>query len=424
MISCRANHLIIQVQWDAAKDHALWKILSTSPKNNDTNWPALATHFDVPLAFLLQQAAFLYDRQFEQVKAQLRKVGAGAGAVTSSGKIAVDSLGGETMVRTASGGAAATPTGDRPRAQSQLPPTTGKEVTHGSELMNKLVLRATAPPLSRNSSANTTVQIHSRQASRTSPRPVQAGLKRRSISPQAAAQKPRSNTLTQGQRVVASPPSVIQSERESDSDGGTSEEELPMQSRLLRRPPLMVASSDEDESDTAPTFLLFSAMNLGGAGPRRQTSVATLRGNAHAGGRGKMSVDVGVDEEDRLDVKGKGKEVVEERERRLSDSSASSTQQAHPVSHRNRPGLIGVGISGSSGVTSQPAPDPIAHPSTAIQPARKQSQTSQGQRPGPRQGNSNNGKSSDGTPSMGSSFSDLDGTYDKQSSEDEMFVSF
>ncbi|KAL4906793.1 hypothetical protein BDW74DRAFT_176403 [Aspergillus multicolor] len=62
------------VEWNAAKDQALWDILSRPSKGNDIDWKALAENFDVTLQFLLQQAAWLYDRQLSQVRAQMRKV--------------------------------------------------------------------------------------------------------------------------------------------------------------------------------------------------------------------------------------------------------------------------------------------------------------------------------------------------------------
>ncbi|KAG2413929.1 hypothetical protein HFD88_003120 [Aspergillus terreus] len=63
------------VEWNAAKDQALWDILSRPSKGDDIDWRALAERFDVTLQFLLQQAAWLYDRQLSQVRAQMRKVG-------------------------------------------------------------------------------------------------------------------------------------------------------------------------------------------------------------------------------------------------------------------------------------------------------------------------------------------------------------
>ncbi|KAJ6087271.1 hypothetical protein N7467_006185 [Penicillium canescens] len=62
------------VEWDAYKDQALWDILSR-PSKGDIDWKALAENFEVTLQFLLQQAAWLYDRQLSQVRAQIRKVG-------------------------------------------------------------------------------------------------------------------------------------------------------------------------------------------------------------------------------------------------------------------------------------------------------------------------------------------------------------
>ncbi|KAF3019643.1 Autophagy protein 29 [Penicillium rubens] len=61
------------VEWNASKDQALWDILSR-PSKGDIDWKALAENFDVTLQFLLQQAAWLYDRQLSQVRAQMRKV--------------------------------------------------------------------------------------------------------------------------------------------------------------------------------------------------------------------------------------------------------------------------------------------------------------------------------------------------------------
>jgi hypothetical protein len=67
-----------------------------------------ADEFDVTLPFLLQQAAWLYDRQLSQVRAQMRKVGnthssspsPALGSVSGSG-----ALGGQAMKRVGSGGA-------------------------------------------------------------------------------------------------------------------------------------------------------------------------------------------------------------------------------------------------------------------------------------------------------------------------------
>ncbi|BAE63420.1 unnamed protein product [Aspergillus oryzae RIB40] len=59
--------------WNAAKDQALWDLLSRPSKGDDID--CRAERFDVTLQFLLQQAAWLYDRQLSQVRWQMRKVG-------------------------------------------------------------------------------------------------------------------------------------------------------------------------------------------------------------------------------------------------------------------------------------------------------------------------------------------------------------
>ncbi|OAX79663.1 hypothetical protein ACJ72_06013 [Emergomyces africanus] len=88
------------VEWSVAKDHALWDILSRPSKGNDIDCPS--EHFDVTLPFLLQQAAWLYDRQLSQVRAQIRKVGNPHSAANSpvpqsmSGSVAI---GGQPMKR-------------------------------------------------------------------------------------------------------------------------------------------------------------------------------------------------------------------------------------------------------------------------------------------------------------------------------------
>ncbi|KZZ91602.1 hypothetical protein AAP_03308 [Ascosphaera apis ARSEF 7405] len=87
------------VDWTPAKDDALWKVLSR-PTGQDIDWKALADHFNVSLPFLLQQAAWLYDRQLSQVRAQIRRVGTKSSLrPASSGSVAArpNSGGGGTI---------------------------------------------------------------------------------------------------------------------------------------------------------------------------------------------------------------------------------------------------------------------------------------------------------------------------------------
>lgn len=67
--------LNLQVSWDIAKDRQLWKIVSKATDSRDLDWADLSERFQVPLQFLLQQAAWLYERHFAQMKAQMKKLG-------------------------------------------------------------------------------------------------------------------------------------------------------------------------------------------------------------------------------------------------------------------------------------------------------------------------------------------------------------
>ncbi|KAJ8106995.1 hypothetical protein OPT61_g9169 [Boeremia exigua] len=95
-----------QAQWDAEKDRQLWKVISKSSKTSDLNWAELASKFQVPPTFLLQQAAWLYERHFEHVRNQMKKVsGSTVTAPTVSGGSTLTPVGGIAMQRVGSGGA-------------------------------------------------------------------------------------------------------------------------------------------------------------------------------------------------------------------------------------------------------------------------------------------------------------------------------
>ncbi|KAL1957367.1 hypothetical protein VTO42DRAFT_6047 [Malbranchea cinnamomea] len=64
-----------QAEWNSFKEQVLWEVLSQPSRENDIDWKSLAETLNVTLPFLLQQAAWLYDRKLAQVRAQLRKVG-------------------------------------------------------------------------------------------------------------------------------------------------------------------------------------------------------------------------------------------------------------------------------------------------------------------------------------------------------------
>lgn len=71
------------VDWTATKDRQLWKLISSASNSKDLDWEAMSEKFEVPLTFLLQQAAWLYERHFEGMRAQMKRLGAGASTAPS-----------------------------------------------------------------------------------------------------------------------------------------------------------------------------------------------------------------------------------------------------------------------------------------------------------------------------------------------------
>ncbi|RMZ86531.1 hypothetical protein DV736_g6245, partial [Chaetothyriales sp. CBS 134916] len=97
------------VSWSAAKERALWDVISRGQsKGYEIDWHALAERFEVTQPFILQQAAWLYERQLSQVRAQLRKVGnrpSTASSPTPGSMASSQLVGGQPMKRAGSGGA-------------------------------------------------------------------------------------------------------------------------------------------------------------------------------------------------------------------------------------------------------------------------------------------------------------------------------
>ncbi|KAK6603281.1 hypothetical protein H4I96_06049 [Botrytis cinerea] len=205
------------VEWDAGKDKALWKILLKAPKNSDVDCKylelfirmtllidlgtALATKFEVTLPFLLQQVAWLYERQFSQVREQMRKATVSKGSLAPSPvpDSTSEAAGGEEMKRTGSGGGGSSqaahethqhrnsqPAG--PRIQSSLSNRKSTPFSKNDGSVPNTPNRVMAPPFSRTSSRETTVQ--SRTFVAPSSRPTQATTNRRSLSPKQRSRPP------------------------------------------------------------------------------------------------------------------------------------------------------------------------------------------------------------------------------------------
>lgn len=81
------------VQWDAAKDRQLWKLISKSNSGN-LDWEALSAELGVELGFLLMQAAWLSERHMERMRKLVVKIG-GEGGGSGSGSGSAVGTGGE-----------------------------------------------------------------------------------------------------------------------------------------------------------------------------------------------------------------------------------------------------------------------------------------------------------------------------------------
>ncbi|KAB8277940.1 hypothetical protein BDV30DRAFT_204543 [Aspergillus minisclerotigenes] len=359
-------------EWNAAKDQALWDLLSRPSKGDDIDWKALAERFDVTLQFLLQQAAWLYDRQLSQVRWQMRKVGT---TQSSSPSPAPGSVSGSTALggQSAKGGP-----GAAPRVQSRLS-------SH-----QKDTLPQRGPPPRRTSSATTVNQI---KPSRESPRtetPVELKDPRwESFNRRSSASK--RNQAPVPSAPVHKSPALQEEDLSSSSASSSSDEDDGLVSRRLQfrrlgkfsthRPGLR---DDEEDDDESPAFLpLFRAQPEATRDPSGQDLNATVRpqGEDQAGARRRTSEQSPIP-----------------RASNTTESSTSSVSSGAPVTVPRR------GVNSIPSPLSESRRGDLAHLS-------------------PRRLNNSGRDTSDGTPSMGSSYSDLDDASVTQSALEEALLS-
>ncbi|TPX14494.1 uncharacterized protein E0L32_005458 [Thyridium curvatum] len=352
------------VNWDASKDDALWNTLSGAAQT-DINWSELASRFQVTVDFLVQQATYLTERHASQVRAQMRRATAAKGSTSSaahspnpgsdSGTVAS-----EAMRRTGSGGGGRAPSSLSVRRDSPLPKSDLTVAGTGSTGSKSSFAR---PQVSRNSSTNTMTQ---RVASGSSPRPDRASVGPNSPRTDTHRRRLSSLPIT----TTAGEASGPMSPGPADSDSGeeSSSSSSVAESRIIRRPPRYQPHQDEGASpglgddEAEPAFLPPSAH----AGGSYQDPGATLKGEPHS-------------------VRSR-KDPTHERVHQ-SQTSDSSSSSAAPAPARK---------SGTAGPSGPLSPRRTAELSGRSPAAKGKGVSRDG---------------SDGTPSMGSSFSDLDGEW-------------
>ncbi|KAF2488872.1 hypothetical protein BU16DRAFT_623147 [Lophium mytilinum] len=406
-----------QVDWNATKDRALWKIISRSPKTADLDWEDLALKFQVSQAFMLQQAAWLYERHLTHVRAQMKKVG-GSNTTTGSGGSSHTVVGGIPMKRLGSGGSAASRTPSalsiRPR-DSPIPK--GDTSTPGTP-------RTMAPPLSRNPSTNTVTQSRANVPATTTniaPRYHLQRSFRSSFPPPLKSTPPVLSPPTELATNPSEPTSPTISALSSSSSSESSEDETsnPLhRSQLFKRPPRFRAQKprglatldDEDhegdDEDDSGSFLPFAQTERTSDAPRKDDPSATLRDTSPPPARvpnpkylsedtnkAPVSATHGYSSLRGGASKGKGKVPMHPISSSATSSASDaphrpSTMSPHTLSPRHRAELA------------------------RLSPRRSASGAAGGKREG-----------SDGTPSMGSSFSDLDDASITQSALEEALLS-
>ncbi|KNG81964.1 autophagy-related protein 29 [Aspergillus nomiae NRRL 13137] len=365
--------LHLQAEWNAAKDQALWDLLSRPSKGDDIDWKALAERFDVTLQFLLQQAAWLYDRQLSQVRAQMRKVGT---TQSSSPSPAPGSVSGSTALggQSAKGGL-----GAAPRVPSRL------------SSQQKDTLPQRGPPPRRTSSATTVNQIKISKESPCTETPAEFRDPRwESVNRRSSASKRDQAPVPPAP--VHKSPTLQEEDLSSSSPSSSSDEDDGLASRRglrfrrfgkfsTHRPGLR--DDDEEDEDDPPAFLPLSrAQPEAARDPSAQDLNETLRlqGEDQTGARRRTSEQSPVS-----------------RESITTESSTSSVSSGAPVAIQRR-------------VNSIPSP---------LSPRR----TAELARASPRRMNNSGRDTSDGTPSMESSFSELDDTSVTESALQEALLS-
>ncbi|KAI0993573.1 hypothetical protein K3495_g14611 [Podosphaera aphanis] len=247
------------VDWNASKDKQLWKVVSNASTNSDLD--CSASKFNVPLSFLLQQVAWLYEQQMQQVQAQIRKVRV---AVASTG-IGSKSEHDEDVVRPGSGVPAARISSALAHRRESSNPTavlssgaqtSVERIAQGSPISVNTP-KTVAPSLSRLSSTSTNTATTTLNAKQSNSRLSYTALSGRATSPKAQT---RSTTGTVHQSRFSL--SKRFSLSDSSSSDSLADPEISILSPVIRRPvrhTQKLQQSEQSQDDDEPAFMPFSS---------------------------------------------------------------------------------------------------------------------------------------------------------------------
>ncbi|KAI1114733.1 hypothetical protein F5Y14DRAFT_413568 [Nemania sp. NC0429] len=364
------------VNWESSKDEALWSIVSRLSKT-EIDWNEIAAQFQVTVDFLLQQVAWLTERHASQVRAQMRKAAAAAKvspAPSPQPPVLEGAFSTDPSRYTGLAGQPRAPSSASVRRDSPLP--RNEQNTPSSSLRN-----TPRPAPTRTSSTNTAL---------FTTRNLNTGVKG-PARPGADTQRHRLTSLPittnvddQDGQDDQEPDfrSLDQAESSPAASSSSSSSSSPAQSRIIRRPPRFQSNDgpsladdddDDDGGDVEPAFLPYRPQTEAVASGHHDLS-ATLRGNFRDSGK--------------RSFKGSGRDRIYHSQ--TSDSSTSSVPVSRGTNDKRPAGPL--------------SPRRLANRS----PGGKSKAYS---------------RDSDGTPSMGSSFSDLDDASVTQSALEEALAS-
>lgn len=364
-----------QVQWDAEKDRQLWKVISKSSKTSDLNWVELASKFQVPPTFLLQQAAWLYERHFEHVRSQMKKVsGSNVTAAASGGGSTLTPVGGVAMQRAGSGGAGHSRTTSALSGQRKNSPSLGLQ-----EAIEP------APALTRTPSTTTITQFCAQAqqlptrtlSARSAHRPKLARPTRddRSISPGTATQ-------TAPQEPPDSPEVPASS---SSSSSSLSDTDHPAhRSQLFKRPPRF---QQKRPRELAPFAEGDGTQEGDGAGSQGNTLLPFASTARRPLGTSRQHVP---EQSSRLADRQRGNPTAKQSSPHSQMTTETASSMTSSASASDAP-------SGRRAATKSPVSPNFNHRAAMANLGSPRAQALRRK------------EGSEGTPSMGSSFSDIDG---------------
>ncbi|KAI0534057.1 hypothetical protein GGR58DRAFT_484213 [Xylaria digitata] len=363
------------VNWESSKDEALWSIVSKLSKT-EIDWNEIAAKFQVTVDFLLQQVAWLTESHASQVRAQMRKAAAAAKVSpapspqpqTSEGTFSADPL------RYASATA-------QPRAPSSTSIRRDSPLPRNEHNTPSSSMRSTPrPPTTRTSSTNTALFTTRNLGGATKGTGKSSADAQRRLTSLPITTNINDQDDQDDQEIDLQSTGSI----ESSDVASSSSESSPAQSRIIRRPPRFQGNEgpsfpdddDDDDDDAEPAFLPYR-LQPGGSSSGQHDLGATLRGNFRD--TGKRSV--------------KGPDRGRIHHSQTSDSSTSSAPM-------------------SRGANDQRPSGPLSPRRTIELTGRSLGGKTKG-----------HSRDSDGTPSMGSSYSDLDDASVTQSAMEEALAS-